>query len=104
MKKVLYIFRFQLLLLAGCGDINEKNDREVSSTSDKGVEVVKTKMVDETEEIEEKVKSVGTRSNPLPFGDTITVKENIYGDSFNAYPSSLELTLLQVIRVKRLGP
>ena len=50
------------------------------------------------EEIEEKEKPIGTRSNPLPFGDTITVKENIYDDSFNSYESLVEITLLEIIR------
>lgn len=98
MKQVLYILGVVTLLLAGCGDINEKNEREVSVASDKGVDEVVEEENGIEEEKEEKVKSVGTRSNPLPFGDTITVKENIYDDSFNAYSSSLELTLLEVIR------
>ncbi len=88
-----------LLMLAGCGDIDEKNDREVSAASDQdsGVDSEEDG-VEETEQEDKKEKSVGTRSNPLPFGDTITVKENIYDDSFNSYPSALQLTLLEVIR------
>lgn len=85
-----------ILLVAGCGDIDEKNDREVNSAQDTGKEVNEEAEVEE--EVEEKEKAVGVRSNPLPFGDTITVKENIYDDSFNAYASSFEITLLEVIR------
>lgn len=94
MKQILYSLGVAtLLMLAGCGDIDEKNDRKVSTAS-----VSEEDGAEETDKEIEKEKSVGTRSNPLPFGDTITVKENIYDDSFNAYPSSLELTLLEVIR------
>lgn len=85
-----------LLVAAGCGDIDEKNDREVNSAQDTSKEVNEEAEVEEVEEVEEK--AVGVRSNPLPFGDTITVKENIYDDSFNAYDSSFEITLLEVIR------
>jgi len=84
-----------LLVAAGCGDIDEKNDREVNSAEDTSKEVNEEA---EVEEVEEKEKAVGVRSNPLPFGDTITVKENIYDDSFNAYASSFEITLLEVAR------
>lgn len=85
-----------LLVAAGCGDIDEKNDREVNSAQDTSKEVNEEAEVEEDDE--EKEKAVGVRSNPLPFGDTITVKENIYDDSFNAYASSFEITLLEVIR------
>ena len=34
----------------------------------------------------------------MPFAETITVKENIYDDSFNSYESYLEITLLESIR------
>lgn len=94
MKKVRYIFSvLAVLMLAACGDIDEKNDREVNSEQDSE----DVKEVEQKEETE-KEKAVGTRSNPLPFGDTITVKENIYDDSFNAYASSLEIKLLETIR------
>ncbi|MCZ2260513.1 hypothetical protein [Sporosarcina sp. G11-34] len=97
MKKLFYVLGIAMILLvaAGCGDIDEKNDREVSSAQGASKEV--SEEVEE-EEVEEKEKAVGVRSNPLPFGDTITVKENIYDDSFNAYDSSFDITLLEVIR------
>lgn len=85
---------FMIVLLAACGDIDEKNSREVKSDSDTAADV----QDDAIEEVEEKEKPVGTRSNPLPFGDTITVKENIYDDSFNSYESLVEVTLLETIR------
>jgi len=82
------------MVLAACGDIDEKNDREVTPKNEEGAEAEKE--VAEKEVIKEK--PVGTRSNPLPFGETITVKENIYDDSYNAYESYLEITLLESIR------
>ena len=94
MKKIMYMLSIlAVLLLAACGDIDEKNDREVNSEQDSKEEKEK-----EVKQEVEKEKAMGTRSNPLPFGDTITVKENIYDDSFNAYASSLEITLLDTIR------
>ena len=95
MKKIMMICSmFMIVLLAACGDIDEKNSRDVKSGSDSAADV----QDDVTEEVEEKEKPVGTRSNPLPFGDTITVKENIYDDSFNSYASLVEVTLLETIR------
>lgn len=85
---------FMIVLLAACGDIDEKNSREVKSDSDTAADV----QDDAIEEVEEKEKPIGTRSNPLPFGDTITVKENIYDDSSNSYESLVEVTLLETIR------
>ena len=85
-----------LLVLAACGDINEKNSREVTPKNEAAAE----SQVEAEEVVEEVIveKPVGTRSNPLPFGETITVKENIYDDSYNAYDSSIEITLLESIR------
>lgn len=83
-----------LVILAACGDIDEKNTREVKSNRDVASESQDTAQ----EEVEEKEKPIGTRSNPLPFGDTITVKENIYDDSFNSYASLVEITILETIR------
>ncbi|MEK4407007.1 hypothetical protein MKZ26_21790 [Sporosarcina sp. FSL K6-6792] len=98
MKKVMMIWSALLLLvLAACGDINEKNSREVTPKNEAAAE----SQVEAEEVVEEEViveKPVGTRSNPLPFGETITVKENIYDDSYNAYDSSIEITLLESIR------
>lgn len=98
MKKLFYVLGIAMIVLvaAGCGNIDEKNDREVNSAEDTSKEVNEEVEVEEVEEVEEK--AIGVRSNPLPFGDTITVKENIYDDSFNAYDSSFEITLLEVIR------
>lgn len=94
MKKMMLMCSvFLLLVLTACGDIDEKNDREVTPKNEAGAEAEK-----EVEKEVVKEKAVGTRSNPLPFGETITVKENIYDDSFNAYESFLEITLLESIR------
>ncbi len=81
-----------ILVLAACGDIDEKNSREVTpkNEAEAGKETAKEEKVVE--------KPIGTRSNPLPFGETITVKENIYDDSSNSYESQLEITLLETIR------
>ncbi|WP_252504446.1 DUF4352 domain-containing protein [Sporosarcina sp. Marseille-Q4943] len=98
MKKVLMFCSVLFaMILAACGDIDEKNTREVKSSADEATE---SQEATETakEEVEEKEKPLGTRSNPLPFGDTITVKENIYDDSFNSYESFVEITLLETIR------
>lgn len=96
MKKIMYrLSILAVLMLAACGDIDEKNEREVNSEQDS---VEDKENGTEQEKEKEKEKAVGTRSNPLPFGDTITVKENIYDDSFNAYDSSLEITLLETIQ------
>lgn len=95
MKKISMLCSMLLLvILAACGDIDEKNTREVKSDRDVASESQDTAQ----EEVEEKEKPIGTRSNPLPFGDTITVKENIYDDSFNSYASLVEITILETIR------
>ncbi|WP_339254277.1 hypothetical protein NSQ43_07130 [Sporosarcina sp. FSL W8-0480] len=102
MRKLMMICSmFMFVLVAACGDIDEKNTREVKSDNDAAADVQnnETEAAEEVEEKEkEKEKPVGTRSNPLPFGDTITVKENIYDDSFNSYESFVEITLLETIR------
>ncbi|CAM3173807.1 hypothetical protein FITA111629_07755 [Filibacter tadaridae] len=96
MKKVILIWGMLLVLvLAACGDIDEKNSREVTPKGDVAGEA---QAGEGDKQEEEKEKPVGTRSNPLPFGDTITVKENIYDDSSNAYESNLDITLLETIR------
>ncbi|MBD7985947.1 hypothetical protein H9649_15350 [Sporosarcina sp. Sa2YVA2] len=98
MKKLMMICSmFVLMTLAACGDIDEKNTREVKSSADVASETDEATDA-EKEEVEEKEKPVGTRSNPLPFGDTITVKENIYDDSFNSYESFVDITLLETIQ------
>ena len=89
---------FMIVLLAACGDIDEKNSRDVKSGSDTAADVQEDATEEVEEEVEEKEKPIGTRSNPLPFGDTITVKENIYDDSYNSYASLVEVTLLETIR------
>ena len=86
-----------VMILAACGDIDEKNSREVKSGADVASESEEAAET-EKEEVEEKERPIGTRSNPLPFGDTITVKENIYDDSFNSYESFVEVTILEKIR------
>jgi len=95
MKKIMLIGSALLLLvLAAFGDIDEKNSREVTPKNEAAAKEVVEK------EVEEVVveKAIGTRSNPFPFGETITVKENIYDDSYNAYESLLDITLLETIR------
>ena len=99
MKKLMMICgMFMIVLLAACGDIDEKNSRDVKSGSDTAADVQEDATEEVEEEVEEKEKPIGTRSNPLPFGDTITVKENIYDDSYNSYESFVEVTLLETIR------
>lgn len=98
MKKMMYTLSvLAILMLTACGDIDEKNNREVNSAQD-SVEDKEEETEQKAEEVEEKEKAIGIRSNPLPFGDTITVKENIYDDSFNAYASAIDITLLETIR------
>ncbi|MDW0115032.1 MULTISPECIES: hypothetical protein [Sporosarcina] len=98
MKKLLMVCSvFVVMILAACGDIDEKNSREVKSSTDVASDTDEATET-EKEEVKEKEKPLGTRSNPLPFGDTITVKENIYDDSFNAYESFVDITLLETIR------
>jgi len=95
MKKIMLIVSALLLLvLAACGDIDEKNSREVTPKN----EAAAAEVVEKEAEEEVVEKPIGTRSNPLPFGETITVKENIYDDSYNAFESLLEITLLETIR------
>ena len=68
MKKILMLSSvIFLLLLAACGDIDEKNTREVKSDTEVSSDIQNEPEV-EQEEVEEKEKPVGTRSNPLPFG------------------------------------
>lgn len=102
MKKVLILITsFMVLVLAACGDIDEKNTREVSkgnTAADAATEQESEKAETAEKEEVEKEKPIGTRSNPLPFGDLIKVKENIYDDNFNSYNATLEIGLKEVIR------
>lgn len=100
MKKLMMVCSaFVLMILGACGDIDEKNSREVKSSADVVSETDEaTETATEEVEEKEKEKPLGTRSNPLPFGDTITVKEHIYDDSFNSYESFVDITLLETIR------
>lgn len=98
MKKLLLLFSVLFVItLAACGDSSEKNSREVKSSED-GTSNSQDVTEMEQEEVEEKEKPIGTRSNPLPFGDTITVKKYIYDNSSNSYESFVEITLLETIR------
>ncbi|MHA6260069.1 hypothetical protein ACXYMX_09140 [Sporosarcina sp. CAU 1771] len=94
-----------IIVLSACGDIEEKNTREVQPSDDvvaaeetDAVEVEEQQEAEVEEEVEEKAKPIGTRSSPLPFGDTITVKERIYDDSYNGYDAHVDITLLETIR------
>lgn len=80
------------LLVGACGDIDEKNDRPVTSQEEKPEASADTK----AEKKEEK--AVGVRSNPLPLGDTITTKVAIYDDNFNSYAANLDLTIAGITR------
>lgn len=83
------------LLLGACGgDIDEKNNRPVTSQEEKKEEVADNKI----EKKEQKEKAVGVRSNPLPLGDTITTKVAIYDDSFNSYAAKLDLKIASITR------
>lgn len=99
MKKIVLLVcsAFLAMILVACGDIDEKNTRAVQGKED----VTADQEIDEVEvEVreEEKEKPIGTRSNPLPFGDTITVKESIYDDSFNSYEALVDVMLLETVR------
>ncbi|TQR20295.1 hypothetical protein [Psychrobacillus vulpis] len=100
MKKSLYILGITTtMLLAGCGDTAEENNREVTTQQDTAKEDNNSSNAEKAEQkqkVEEK--AVGTRSNPLPFGDTITVTDYIYDDNSNSYKSLLEITALEMIR------
>ena len=83
------------LLLGACGgDIDEKNNRPVTSQEEKKEEVADNKV----EKKEQKEKALGVRSNPLPLGDTITTKVAIYDDSFNSYAANLDLKIASITR------
>ncbi len=94
-KKMFILGVAAMLMVAGCGDIEDKNNREVDSEKAIGTEDNNS---NGKEQEVQKEKAVGTRSNPLPFGETITVKENIYDDSSNSYESLLEITVVEMIR------
>lgn len=80
------------LLVGACGDIDEKNDRSVTSQEEK------TEASADTKAEKKEEKAVGVRSNPLPLGDTITTKVAIYDDSFNSYAANLDLTIAGITR------
>lgn len=80
------------LLVGACGDIDEKNDRPVTSQEEK------TEASADTKAEKKEEKAVGVRSNPLPLGDTITTKVAIYDDSFNSYAANLDLTIAGITR------
>lgn len=80
------------LLVGACGDIDEKNDRPVTSQEEK------TEASADTKAEKKEEKAVGVRSNPLPLGDTITTKVAIYDDSFNSYAANLDLTIASITR------
>ena len=80
------------LLVGACGDIDEKNDRPVTSQEEK------TEASADTKAEKKEEKAVGVRSNPLPLGDTITTKVAIYDESFNSYAANLDLTIAGITR------
>lgn len=100
MKKIVLMICSSLLvvMLAACGDIDEKNTREVQGKEDVAADVETEETEEEAKEPEEETKPVGIRSTPLPFGDTISVKERIYDDSFNSYDALVDVTMLETIR------
>ncbi|WP_088005531.1 hypothetical protein [Indiicoccus explosivorum] len=90
-----------LLIFVPTENPNERavvdNPEAVADTPAKETSVTEVLTEEPTEE-ETAADPIGTRSNPLPFGDTITADVNIYGDGIDAYPASLDLTVTEVIR------
>lgn len=83
--------RCAYLFMTGGGDGSDKNDRAVKEESAEEVEQV--------EEAEEKKEDhVGTRSNPLPIGQTIEATVHLYNDDFDRFNGSLDLSLEDVVR------
>ena len=80
-----------LLFMTGCGDGSDKHDRAVKEESAEEVEQV-------AEAEEKKEDHVGTRSNPLPVGQTIEATVHLYNDDFDRFNGSLDLSLEDVVR------
>ncbi|MEW9503098.1 hypothetical protein [Jeotgalibacillus marinus] len=96
MKKMYYVLiALLVLLLAACGsDSSDSNDEGANEGNGDGQEEVSEDEGDD----EEGESNLGTRSNPLPFGDTITVDESIYDDESESYDATVDFTLLEVIK------
>lgn len=85
MRKILLVGFTTALLLAGCGG----DDTGTTNTEKEDVKVGETK----TNE-----KSVGTRSNPVPVGQTHTVTQAIYDDNSDSYKATVDITISDVTR------
>jgi hypothetical protein len=106
LKKNLFVLLVLMtgIAMVGCSESGDPNDREVKTSEETNVEESATEET-ATEEAaeepkEEKLKEnpVGTRSNPLPFGDIITVETVIYDSEYSSHDTTLDLSLLEVIR------
>jgi len=85
-----------LVVLTACGNTAEENKREVETTNSESYVSTAEENNEVADENEES--PIGTRSNPLPFGSTITVEDSIYDDNSNHYSATLDITLLESFR------
>ena len=89
MKKIL-LLTLTAALLAACG-----NDEDTTSNTDSNKDGT-----EEVEKTKEKTKenAIGTRSNPVPVGQTHTVKQAIYDDNSDSYNATVDITISDVTR------
>lgn len=85
MKKLL-LLGLTAVLLAACGD-DEDTTNNTDSNKNKTEEVEKTKK-----------DAVGTRSNPVPIGETKTLTQAIYDDNSDSYNATVDITISDVTR------
>lgn len=85
MKKIL-LLSLTAVFLAACG-----NDEDTTSNTDSNKEG--TEAVEKTKE-----NKVGTRSNPVPVGQTHTVTQAIYDDNSDSYKATVDITISDVTR------
>ena len=87
MKKLLLLSLTTVALLAACG-----NDEDTSDTKNDDTEV-EEKSTEKSSE-----KSIGTRSNPVPVGQTHTVTQSIYDENSDSYKATVDITISDVAR------
>jgi hypothetical protein len=86
MKKILLLSLTTAAFLAACGN-NEDTTTDLNNNKD--TEVVDPNTTEN---------SVGTRSNPVPVGQTHTVTQAIYDENSDSYKATVDITISDVKR------
>lgn len=97
LHKSLLLFGASALLLAACGE--EDTGAEIDNSQD-DTEIVDDVEADEPEEVEEEV-NFGSRSNPVPLGETVTQDFEFFemeGEEFLEFEGNRSITISNVAR------